>query len=249
MTDTDTYLRSDPGSPLGPRGRPVRTRALAGAALGVLAVAVAACGSSSAPPMPGPTTPVGHTATAVGTGPARQLQDAAGAMIRATDFTLTGKVSAGGATTQLAGQFQSPDIVELTVTPATGAPVTVLFAGTTSYVKAPDGTWQNHLTGTAGAADPRVAFTVLDKATNITVASSAGGSTSYGFTLPAAAASSIVQGSRSGGNTTLVGTAVVTSGTISELTLESGASPATFAADIHYSAVGSSPPVALPPGV
>lgn len=249
MTDTDRNLRPGPGSLAGSRGRPVRTRATAAAALGVLAVALAACGSSSASAIPSRTVPVRLAAPPAPTGAARQLQDAAGAMIRATDFTLAGKVSAGGATTQLAGQFQSPDIVELTVTPATGAPVTVLFAGTTSYLKAPDGTWQNHLTGAAGAADPRVAFAVLDKATNITVTSSVGGSTSYGFTLPPAVASSIVQGSRSGGTPALVGTAVVTSGAISELTLESGASPATFAADIHYTAVGSSPPVALPPGV
>jgi hypothetical protein len=249
VTRTGRSTGPRPGNPPGSRGHRVRGLVPTGAALGALAVLLAACGTSSAEPIRARSTTVEGPAPAGGAGAARQLQDAAGAMTRAADFTLSGKVSAGGATTQLAGQFQAPDVVELTITPATGAPVTVLFAGATSYVKAPDGTWKNHLAGPAGPADPRVAFAVLDRATDVAAASSAGGSTSYTFTLPGAAAASIVQGSRPGSSTTLEGTAVVTSGTISELTLESRTSPAAFAADLRYTAVDSSPPVALPAGV
>ncbi len=249
MTDTTKSLRSVPGSPLGSRGRPRPVRALACATLGALAVTLAACGGSSAVPTHGQATAAKQSAPAGSADAAGQLHRAANAMAQASNFTVSGKVTAGGSTTLLAGQFQAPDIVEMTITPATGAPVAVLFAGTKSYVKAADGTWTNHLTGSAGSADPRVAFSVLDKATGVTVASSSGDQTTYAFALPGAAASSIVQGSGTGGTTTLEGTAVVTSGTISELTLKSMSSPATFVAEIHYTAVGSSPPVALPAGV
>jgi hypothetical protein len=213
-----------------------------------MALTLVACGGASAVPAHG------HAVTAKQPTPAGspdaggQLRGAADAMTQASNFTVSGKVSAGGSTTLLAGQFQAPDVVELTITPATGAPVDVLFAGTKSFVKAADGTWKNHLTGAAGSADPRVAFSVLDKATGVTLASSSGGQRTYAFAVPGSMTSLIVQGSDSRGITTLAGTAVVTSGTISELTLTSTTHPGTFMAELHYTAVGSSPAIALPAG-
>jgi len=250
MGDTTKYLRPVPGSPLGSRGHPTPARALAGATLAALALTVAACGGSSAAPAPGPAITAKETAPAASADAAGQLRDAAAVMTHAANFTLSGKVTVGGSTVQLAGQFQAPDVVELTITRGADAPVMVLLAGTRSYVKAADGTWRSHFTGSAGSADPRVAFAVLDKASSVSLVSSTGSQRTFTFALPGAAASSIIRGVGVGvgATPTLVGTAVVTAGTISELTLTSSSSPATFADELRYTAVGSSPSVALPAG-
>jgi hypothetical protein len=249
MTCTSNDMGSVPGSPLSSRGHPSAAGALTGAALAALALTLAACGGSTAVPAHGQAITAQKATPAGSSAAARQLRGAADVMTQASNFTLSGKVSTGGSSTLFVGQFQAPDIVELTITSATDAPVMVLFAGTKSYVKAADGTWKSHLTGPAGSADPRVAFSVLDKASAVTVTSSTGDQTNFTFALPGAAAASIIQGTGAGGTTTLAGTAVVTSGTISELTLTSASSPTNFVAELHYTAVGSSPRVALPAGV
>jgi len=169
-------------------------------------------------------------------------------MAKAQNFTLGGTVTTAGSITRLSGQFQAPAVVMLHVAAPAGAPVDVLFVGSKSYVKASDGTWQRKITTGTGGADPRAAFTVFDEATAVTAAKGIDGQVTYRFTLPASAAAKIIQGASTGSAANLSGSAVVTSGLITDLMIKSVATGKVFSADLSYSAVGTSPPVVLPPG-
>lgn len=232
------------------RGTTPFLRTLVACSLSAAAVTAAACGASSASPATVP--PTASSSNGARTSPAaNQLRAAAHAMAQASNFTLAGTIVTAGTTTSLAGQFQLPDVVSLAVTPSTGTPVDVLFVGRKSFVKASDGTWTNRLTGGSGSADPRVAFSVFDQATEVaaTAGGGGGGLTTYRFTLPASAAAKIVQGVQAGSTGVLSGVAVVASGHITDLTIRSVTVNSGFSAEVRYSAVGTSPAIALPPGV
>jgi hypothetical protein len=230
------------------RGTTPFLRTLVACSLAAAAVTAAACGASSASPATVP--PTALSSNGARTSPAaNQLRAAAHAMAQAPNFTLAGTIVTAGTTTSLAGQFQLPDVVSLSVTPSTGTPVDVLFVGRKSFVKASDGTWTNRLTGGSGSADPRVAFSVFDRATEVAATADGGGLTTYRFTLPASAAAKIVQGVQAGSTGVLSGVAVVASGHITDLTIRSVTVNSGFSAEVRYSAVGTSPAIALPPGV
>ena len=231
-----------PGNPnQGSRGRVVGRNAFVLGLLCVVAAGVSACGEGSSA-----TTTT--TTSAAGASSLAEMKVAAHAMSKAQNFTLAGTVTTAGSSTPLSGQFQAPDVVALQITGALGVPINVLFVGSKSYVKSSTGAWQRKITSGSGTSDPRAAFAVLDQATGVTAVQGADGQVTYRFTLPASAAAKIVQGASTGSGANLSGSAVVTSGLITDLMIKSVATGKVFSADLNYSAVGTSPPVVLPPG-
>ena len=208
--------------------------------LAALVLSTGACGSSGAT-----STPVAEQSTAAVSPATTALRSAAHTLARAADFTFASTVAVGPSSSQLAGQFQAPNVVHLTVRSASSVTTEVLFVGPKSFVRATDGTWQNRLTASPGSADPRSTFGVVDTATSVSeVASATPGDTTFTFRLSPGAAARIVQGTGS----PLTGTAVVHNGRLASLTLRSTSGGSPFTVSIAYSAVGTTTPIALPPG-
>ena len=212
--------------------------------LAALAVATGACGSGAAT-----SAPVAEQSTAAVSPATTALRSAAHTLAGAPDFTFASTVTVGPSSSQVAGQFQMPDIVHLTVRGASPGTTEVLFVGSKSFVRATDGTWQNRLTPSAGSADPRSTFGVVDTATSVTqVTSATPGDTTFTFRLSPAAAARIVQGTGTVAGSPLTGTAVVRNGRLAGLTLRSTSGGSPFTVSIAYSAVGTTTPISLPPG-
>ena len=231
-----------PGNPnQGSRGRVVGRNAFVLGLLCVVAAGVSACGEGSSA-----TTTT--TTSAAGASSLAEMKVAAHAMSKAQNFTLAGTVTTAGSSTPLSGQFQAPDVVALQITGALGVPINVLFVGSKSYVKSSTGAWQRKITSGSGTSDPRAAFAVLDQATGVTAVQGADGQVTYRFTLPASAAAKIVQGVSTGPEKSLSGTVVVKSGLITDLAIKSGDQGKDINAEISYSAIGTSPPIAIPTG-
>ncbi len=231
-----------PGSPnQGSRGRVVVRDAFVSVVLCAVAAGVSACGGGSSA-----TTTT--TTSAAGASSLAELKVAAQAMSKAQNFTFAGTVTTAGSSTPLSGQFQAPDVVALQLTTGLGVPINVLFVGSKSYVKSSTGAWQRKVTSGSGTSDPRAAFAVLDQATGVTAVKGADGQVTYQFTLPASAAAKIVQGISTGPKKSLSGTVVVKSGLISDLAIKSGDQGKAINAEISYSAIGTSPSIAIPTG-
>lgn len=212
--------------------------------LAALVLSTGACGSSGAT-----STPVAEQSTAAVSPATTALRSAAHTLARAADFTFASTVAVGPSSSQLAGQFQAPNVVHLTVRSASSVTTEVLFVGPKSFVRATDGTWQNRLTASPGSADPRSTFGVVDTATSVSeVASATPGDTTFTFRLSPSTAARIVQGTGTVAGSPLTGTAVVRNGRLAGLTLRSTSGGSPFTVSIAYSAVGTTTPIALPPG-
>lgn len=219
-------------------------RGLTVVGLAALVLATGACGSGAAT-----SAPVAGQSTAAVSPATTALRSAAHTLAGAADFTFASTVTVGPSSSQVAGQFQAPDIVHLTVRGATPGTTEVLFVRSKSYVRATDGTWQNRLTPSAGSADPRSTFDVVDTATSVAaVASATPGDTTFTFRLSPTAAARIVQGTGAGAGSSLTGTAVVRNGHLAGLTLRSTSGGSPLTVSIAYSAVGTTPPIPVPPG-
>jgi len=209
-----------------------------------LVLATGACGSTAAT-----STPLAGQSTATVSPATTALRSAAHTLAGAADFAFASTVTVGPSSSQLAGQFQAPDIVHLTVRGASPGTTEVLFVGSKSYVRATDGTWQHRLTTSSGSADPRSTFGVVDTATSVAeVASATPGDTTFTFRLSPTAAARVVQGTGTEAGSPLTGTAVVRNGRLAGLTLRSTSGRSPLTVSISYSAVGTTAPIAVPPG-
>ena len=218
------------------------------AGLATVALATGACGSGAAS---SGTHPPKASQTAVATSPATaELRSAVHALARATNFTFASTVTVGASSSLIAGQFQAPNLVHLTVKGASAGTTEVLLVSTKSFVRVKDGTWQSKLSTASASADPRSTFAVVDTATAVTARpSTTPGASTYGFQLTPAAAGRIVTGTGSRAGSTLAGTAAVRNGVLANLTLHSPSNGSPFMVSIDYSAVGTTPAIPLPPGI
>lgn len=176
---------------------------------------------------------------------AMELAKAATTMQSLESFRFAAKVSAGADRVQIVGEYQAPDRVRQTITLNTSTPFEVVFIGTQGFVKDPaSAVWKASTFPASGVAAPTDAFAALAAATDV----ERDGDT-YEFRLEGDPATELLSFASSAKATsatelaTVTGTAVITDGQISRLSVES---PSGIRLDITYSDPGAVPPIEPP---
>jgi hypothetical protein len=190
-------------------------------------LALVACGGGS-----------GTTTSPSPNDPALKLQAAATTMRMVETFQFTAEVVSASQKTNISGEFAAPDALHETVKIATGT-LEVIRIGTRTYRRdSPTAAWQLVPPSKATTpTDPRLAFTVLAKATDVHLQGS-----TYLFTLTTSAATSLVNGSSS-----VTGSAVLAGGRITDLTYK--AAKPVVSVHLTYAGFNATPRVAAPPGM
>jgi hypothetical protein len=156
---------------------------------------LAACGGGQATPAPP-------------SGPAQKLQAAAAAMRQVETFRFTADVVSGTQQVHLNGEFSAPDSLHETVKVGTGTLEFVRIGARTYRRDSPTAKWAAvPAASTTTPTDPRSAFAVLSKATDVHLVGAG-----YGFGLGKTAAASLVKGSAQ-----VTGTAQLAGGRITDL--------------------------------
>ena len=198
------------------------------APLAIVALAAAACGSS--------------TGSAHGSGAAaRALQAATNAMRSASGYRFGATVDAGTRVADVRGEFQAPDRVHQTVSLAGRPAVEMAFLGARVLVKDPvTGRWRDRVQTAATTTDPRRAFDALGRAAAVKVRGDL-----ISFTLPRDAATALIP-SLAAGASAVDGTARLAAGRITEASYRANTTGRGSAARAPYTDTGNAPPVAEP---
>jgi hypothetical protein len=190
--------------------------------LATLALAACGGGDGAAPPP---------------SGPAQKLQAAAAAMRQVETFRFTADVVSGTQQVHINGEFSAPDSLHETVKVGTGTLEFVRIGARTFRRDSPTAAWAVVPTTSATApTDPRSAFAVLSKATDVHLVGAG-----YGFGLGKTAAASLVNGS-----TQVTGTALIGGGRITDL----GYATTSPVVSVHltYAGFNATPLVTAPHG-
>ena len=153
-------------------------------------------------------------------------------------FQFVADVSSGSQQVHVSGEFSAPDALHETVKVGPDTLEVIRLGARTFRRDTPTAAWQAVPAARATTpTDPRSAFIVLTKATDVRVQG-----TSYLFTLTGSTAASLVNGSAS-----VTGTAVLDGGRISELTYKSATPPVSV--HLTYTGFNATPRVTAPPGL
>jgi hypothetical protein len=153
-------------------------------------------------------------------------------------FSFTAEVISGSQKTNINGEFAAPDSLHESVKVGSGTLEVIRIGARTYRRDSATAPWQVVTAAKATTpADPRSAFAVLTKTTDVRLEGS-----TYLFTLTTSAATSLVNGS---GNVT--GSAVLGGGRITDLTYKA-AKPA-VSVHLTYAGFNATPRVTAPPGM
>jgi hypothetical protein len=171
-------------------------------------------------------------------------------MARAPSYRFVASITVASVTSKVTGEFAAPDRIHETIattTATTPAVVveTVFSAGRVFIRDGASGVWRPAQTPTgASTNDPRVAFSVIQRAQNATDNGSA-----VSFTLPADATRELLQVPPNDTVGEARGSATLTTNGVIHLELTVPSAARTVRIVIDYSAIGSGPPVTAPTGV
>ena len=164
-------------------------------------------------------------------------------MATASSYRFNASITVQNVTTKVVGEFQAPDRIHETIGTATATVAETIFVGGQVFVHDPATHVWHPAQKPAGASstDPRLAFTVVQQAQNVT----ASGSTMT-FTLPAAAVSQLLQAAPGDKVGEAHGAATLAAGGLSHLELTVPSAQRTVRVSLDYADIGSAPPVTAP---
>lgn len=205
-------------------------------------ILVGCSGSSSHPPTGLPQSPSTTTSAESSQTDRAAFKRATHTMAVATSFRFVADVSRStGVPLHLIGEFNAPDRLHETVTGSPQGAVELALIGGRAYRRRPDGHWveaapANGAGSVTSGQDPRLTFTVIGEANQVT-----GSGSSYRFTLTGAAARRL-----DGAASNVSGAATLSGDSISSLEYH-GDDPAGTKVAIVYSEIGTAPAVVTPP--